>query len=146
METIALTSFRVKASIVLDVRIGFKMLILSLLITLASLLFVFLKFSKGKKSLKVKKNFRQFRIFLNAAFQFLFKVKSEDRLNAIKKIHTFFPGFLRIKIFNYDNLIVYDPEMCKKIFNSQIACQRPFRNCIQLETGLLSSECKFMRS
>lgn len=115
------------------------MLLPWLLVTIASLLFLFIKFSKGKRS---KRKLKDYWTIAVSSYKFCFKVKSEDRLNALKTIHKYFPRYTRFKIFNYDNIIIYDPELCRKMFNSQTACQRPFRNCIQLENGLLSSECE----
>lgn len=111
------------------------------LVTVASLLFVAYKL-KGSNNKDGKKKPGNFWILMKAIFNFLFRVKSEDRLNSLKQIHKFFPRYTRIKFFNYDNIIIYDPELCKKVFSAQSACQRPFRNCFQLEYGLLSSECK----
>lgn len=112
------------------------------LVTVASLLFLVYKFKSrdaeksGKKKLK-----GNYWVILKGIFDFLFRVKSEDRLNSFKLIHKLFPKFARFKFLNSDNIIVYDPELCKKVYSAQSACQRPFRNCFQLEYGLLSSEC-----
>lgn len=81
-------------------------------------------------------------LMVSAIYRFCFVLSSDDRLDAFKMIHKFFPRYARLKIFNYDNLVIYDPELCKKVFNSQSACQRPYRNVFKLEYGLLSSECK----
>lgn len=117
------------------------------LVTLASLLLVtYLTSVKDKNPDKKKVKSGNYWVIATTVFKFLFQVKSEDRLNAFKQIHKFFPRYTRIKIFNYDNIIIYDPELCKKVFNAQVACQRPFRNCIQLECGLLSSEYHYWKA
>lgn len=111
------------------------------LVTIASLLFAFFKFRRGKSSSETQKKAGVW-LIMQAVFKFLFRVKSEDRLNSFKTIHKFFPRFTRLTLFNSDNIVIYDPELCKKVFSAQSACQRPFRNCFQLNFGLLSSECK----
>ena len=118
------------------------MLLPWLLVTIISLLSFFYKFNNGK----ISSNRRAENIFLilKGAYYFLVKVKSEDRLTALKQIHKFFPRYTRIKFFSFDTIIVYDPELCKKIFSAHSACQRPFRNCMQFHYGLLSSECEFI--
>lgn len=122
-----------------------KMFLPWLLVTVASLLFLIYKFAVGRKGEKSKKKGESDNFWLIAknVYKFCFVVKSEDRLNAFKTIHKFLPRYCRFRIFSYDNIVIYDPELCRKVFNAQSACQRPFRNCIQLECGLLSSECEF---
>lgn len=76
-------------------------------------------------------------------YRIIFVIKPEDRLSSAKALHELFPRYMRFKFFNlFDVLIVYDPDLLKKVFNSHAACQRPFRNCLQHNYGLLSSECK----
>lgn len=79
-------------------------------------------------------------------YNFCFKVKSEDRLAEFQKVHLVFPRYARVKVPGFDFMAVYDPELLKKIFSAQVACQRPYRNCLKLEKGLLSSECNFSSS
>lgn len=86
-----------------------------------------------------------FWLVLRATYEFLFVVKSEDRLRFFKLIHNFSPRFYRMKFWKWDYVFLYDPELFKKVFNTQITCQRPFRNCIQLEKGLLSSEYHYWK-
>lgn len=130
-------------SIGVDVQNFIKMTLLWLIFSVVPLLFLFYKFTKSSSNEKNKAG-RHSWIIISSIYNFIFKVKSEDRLNAFKQIHKFFPRYTRIKIFNLvDQIVIYDPEICKKVFNAQTACQRPFRNCLQLENGLLSSECKF---
>lgn len=129
-------------SIGLEVQKLFKMLLESFLVTIVFLLSFFYKFSNRKISLS--KRVENFFLILKGAYFFCFKVKSEDRLTALKQIHKFFPRYTRIKFFGFDTIIVYDPELSKKIFNAQSACQRPFRNCLQFNYGLLASECEFI--
>lgn len=112
------------------------------LVTIASLLFVLFKFRGSKSSSDKKKKSAGIWTILQAVYNFLFRVKSEDRLNYFKQVHRLFPRYTRLTIFNSDNVVIYDPELCKKVFSAQSACQRPFRNCFQLNYGLLSSECK----
>jgi hypothetical protein len=109
-----------------------------LLVTVSSLLFIYLKFNKSQKSGR-KTNYL---MMARSIYSFCFKVKSEDRLNAFQRIHLFFPRYARLKLPGFDFIAVYDPELCKKIFNAQSACQRPYRNCMRLEKGLLASECE----
>jgi hypothetical protein len=78
------------------------------------------------------------------AYNFCFKVKSEDRLAEFQKVHLIFPRCARVKLPGFDFIAIYDPEILKKLFNAQGACQRPFRNCLQLQKGLLSSECEYL--
>lgn len=111
------------------------------LVTVASLLFLVYKFRQRDESLDKKKPKGKFRVIFKGVFDFLFRVKSEDRLNCFKSIHKIFPRFVRVTFLNSDNVIIYDPDLCKKVYSTQIACQRPFRNCFQLNYGLLSSEC-----
>lgn len=96
------------------------------------------------KKITLNKTLENVSLILKGAYYFFFKVESEDRLTVLKQIHKFFPRFTRIKFFSFDTIIVYDPELCKKIFNAQSACQRPFRNCMQFNYGLLASECEFI--
>lgn len=121
-----------------------KMMFAYSIVAITSLLIFFYKFG-GEKFCpnKVKTKLRNFWFIVAYVYKFCFNVKSEDRLYSLRFIHKVFPRYVRIKIFSFDNIVVYDPELCKKIFNSQSACQRPFRNCIQLEYGLLSSKCEF---
>lgn len=120
-----------------------KMLLPWLLVTLASVVFLYYKFTSGKNSSVARRKSGNLWLILTTVYKFIFKVKSEDRLDAFKQIHKVFPRFTRIKIFNFDLVAVYDPEILKKVFAAQTCCQRPFRNCLQLEYGLLSSECEF---
>lgn len=113
-----------------------------LLVTAASLVFLAVKFASPKKW-KILHKIWRWRLIAAEAFKYIFLTKSEDRHNALKHIHKFFPRYCRIKIFNFDYIFIYDPEISKKVFSAQSACQRPFRNCLQLELGLLSSECEF---
>lgn len=123
------------------------MILAFVLVTVASLLFAAYKFTRKNKSYDgERKKSGNYWVLMKAVFNFLFRVKSEDRLNSFKQIHKFFPRYTRMRIFNSDNIVIYDPEICKKVFNAQSACQRPFRNCFQLEYGLLSSECKHRMS
>lgn len=123
---------------------SFKMLLALLLVTVVSLLSFFFKFSNGKVT--SNKKAQNLMVLMKGAYNFFLKVKSEDRLTALKQIHKFFPRYTRIKFFNLDTIIVYDPDLCKKIFNSQSACQRPFRNCMQFNYGLIASECEFIEA
>lgn len=145
-------------------------MILELLITLSSLIFIYFKvFRKNSlfydKNGKIKPKKASYMMIIKTMYQFIFHTKREgmmrlienflkiffsnkisnftDRLDFFKKIHRFSPKFLRIKFWKFDYVAVYDPDILKKVFNSQAACQRPFRNCFQLEKGLLASECKF---
>lgn len=111
------------------------------LVTIASVLFFVYKLKSGKSSLK--KQLKNFYLIITVAYQFFFKLKSEDRLGVFKYIHKYFPRYFRINFFGHETIMIYDPDLLKKVFNSQSACQRPYRNCIQLECGLLSSECEF---
>lgn len=115
-----------------------------LLVSVASLLLIVYKFSGGKRSLKA--TYKKYRLFTIAVYQFFFKVKNEDRLNVLKHVHKYYPGYLRINILGTEIVMLYDPDLLKKMFNSQSACQRPFRNCMKLEFGLLASECEFSES
>lgn len=119
-----------------------------LILSVISLLFLIYKLSNDNKNSNGKKRAsKDYWLIISNLYNFCFKVKSEDRLNAFKQIHKFFPRYTRIKFFNlFDYIFVYDPEICKKIFNSNAACQRPFRNCIQLECGLLASKCEFLKT
>lgn len=121
-----------------------KMILPWLMVTVVSLLFLAARFMAPKKW-RLMASIRKWRLIAAEGFKFIFLTKSEDRHNAFKHIHKVFPRYCRIKIFNFDNIFVYDPELSKKIFNAQSACQRPFRNCLQLEMGLLSSECEFLK-
>lgn len=112
------------------------------LVTVTSILFLYLKTRKSGKSSGEKQRPSKLRLGLTALYQFCFVLKSEDRLDAFKLIHKFFPKSVRVKFFKWDYLCIYDPELCKKVFNSQAACQRPYRNCFRLEFGLLASECE----
>lgn len=111
------------------------------LVTVASLLLLLYKFRQREGNSESKRRKGNFWMILKGVFNFLFRVKSEDRLNSFKAIHKLFPRYTRLTLFGSDNLVIYDPELCKKVYMVQTACQRPFRNCFQLEYGLLSSEC-----
>lgn len=111
------------------------------LVTVASLLLLVYTFQKREENSEKKRKKGKYAVIFSAVFDFFFRVKSEDRLNCFKAIHKVFPRFLRVSLFNSDNIIIYDPDLCKKVYSAQVACQRPFRNCFQLENGLLSSEC-----
>lgn len=145
MLSISVSACELNGSVVREEKNKISEMILPfVLVTIASLLFVVHKFRKSNSSneSKGKKTTGNYWTLMTAVFNFLFRVKSEDRLNSFKQVHKFFPRYVRMKIFNSDNVVIYDPEICKKVFNAQVACQRPFRNCFQLEYGLLSSECK----
>lgn len=119
-----------------------------LLITVVFAIFLYFKVFKNKKyefnkNGSIKRNKSRLRIIASTVYTFIFHTKEEDRLEYFKLIHKFSPRYMRLKFWKFDYICVYDPELLKKIFNSQLACQRPFRNCFQLEKGLLASECKF---
>lgn len=111
-----------------------------LLLIVIGILSFFFKFTDGK--IRSNKRAENLFLILRGSYYFCFKLESDDRLKVLKQIHKYFPRYTRIKIFNFDTIIVYDPDLCKKIFNSQSACQRPFRNCFKFNYGLLASECE----
>ena len=82
-------------------------------------------------------------MILKTMYDYLLHTKAEDRLLKLRGFHKVSPRFFRFKFWKIDYVVIYDPELLKKVLNSQVACQRPFRNCFQLEKGLLSSECEF---
>lgn len=61
-----------------------------------------------------KKKLKVFRISFMAAFDFIFRMTSEDRLKAFRKIHRLFPKFLHIDFLNLKVLFVYDPEIARR--------------------------------
>lgn len=81
-------------------------------------------------------------LILKVMYDYLLHTKAEDRLLKLRGFHKVSPRYFRVKLWKMDYVVIYDPELLKKVFNSQITSQRPFRNCFQLEKGLLSSECK----
>lgn len=68
----------------------------------------------GSKNHKLKKKWNVFKLSANAVLDFMFRMKSEDRLNAFRKIHFLYPKFLHISFFKIQVLVVYDPEIAKK--------------------------------
>lgn len=63
---------------------------------------------------KIKKKWKMFWMSLKAIFRFIFMMKSEERLKAFMKIHTFYPRFLHVDALGIKVLVVYDPEITKK--------------------------------
>lgn len=49
-----------------------------------------------------------------AGFDFIFRMSSDDRLKAFRKIHSLFPKFLHIDFLTVKVLFVYDPEIARK--------------------------------
>ncbi|CRK94442.1 CLUMA_CG007949, isoform A [Clunio marinus] len=118
-----------------------------ILAIVASILYFIKKLVDGNVNPKIfYKLLGRYRHILPPILKFCFKDKSEDKLNRFKYVHKIFPRYLRMKFLNFDVITVYDPELCKKIFNSQLACQRPFRNCLQLEYGLLASTYHYWKT
>lgn len=66
----------------------------------------------GGKSFR--KKCKVLKVSSKAAFDFIFILKSDERLNAFRKIHQLFPKFLHIDFLNIKVLLVYDPEVAKK--------------------------------
>lgn len=124
----------------------FKMwLPLLLVIFASSLLLLVFKTKNPGKSVDKKKKHSKLWLILKSVYKFCFVYTSEDRLDAFKYVHLSFPRFTRFKFLNLDYLIIYDPDLCKKVYNSQSACQRSYRNIFRLDFGLLASECKFSK-
>jgi hypothetical protein len=83
---------------------------------LSLLLTIFMKLLK-KIHLKLEsleKLLKKLRSILNAILDFVFKTKSEDRLDGFRKIHDFFPKFLHVDLLGFKVLLVYDPDITKK--------------------------------
>lgn len=68
----------------------------------------------GSKSHKLRRKLELFIISVNAVFNFIFRMKSEDRLEAFREIHSNFPRFIHINFFKFRVLMVYDPEVAKR--------------------------------
>jgi hypothetical protein len=66
------------------------------------------------KSEKLKKKWRIFQLSLVATMNFVFRMKSEERLEAFRKIHRVYPRFLHVDSFGLKMLVVYDPEISRK--------------------------------
>jgi hypothetical protein len=120
-------------------------MLIQVLMTIAFIIFLYFKVFRRKdhaEELGKERIRSKFEIIVTTIFEYIFITKEEDRLEKLKFIHEFSPRYIRLKLWKLDYVIVYDPDLLKKIFNSQVACQRPFRNCFQLEKGLLASECE----
>ncbi|KAG5674748.1 hypothetical protein PVAND_004699 [Polypedilum vanderplanki] len=116
-------------------------MLIQILMSIAFAIFLYFKVFRKKNSPMQNK----FQIIVTTIYEYIFLTKEEDRLEKLKFIHEFSPRYIRLKFWKIDYVIVYDPELLKKVFNSQITCQRPFRNCFQLEKGLLASEYEYWR-
>lgn len=68
----------------------------------------------GGKQMKITKKWKVFKISVNAVFDFMFRMKGEDRLDAFRKIHKLFPKFTHFDFLGLKVLLVYDPEVAKK--------------------------------
>ncbi|CAG9797348.1 unnamed protein product [Chironomus riparius] len=121
-------------------------MILELFLAALYILFIYFKVFRGSyiwfdNNGEVKRRKKsKFWNILTTMYDYLLHTKPEDRLLKLRGFHKVSPRFFRVKFWKIDYVVIYDPELLKKVFNSQVACQRPFRNCFQLEKGLLSSE------
>lgn len=68
----------------------------------------------GGKQAAIIRKWKVFRISANAVFDFIFRMKSEDKLDAFRKIHKLFPKFTHFDFLGFKVLLVYDPEVAKK--------------------------------
>jgi hypothetical protein len=59
---------------------------------------------------KLKKKWTILKLSLVAIMNFVFRMKSEERLEAFRKIHRIYPRFLHVDMLGVKMLIVYDPE------------------------------------
>ena len=123
-------------------------MILALFVAVLYLAFLYFKVFRGSYiwfdkngEVKRRKAPRFWRILMTM-YDYLFHTKGEDRLLKLRGFHKFSPRYFRFKFWKMDYIVIYDPEILKKVLNSQITCQRPFQNCFQLEKGLLSSDCE----
>lgn len=66
------------------------------------------------KKLKLRRKWKVLTISLNAIFDFFFRMSSDERLQAFRKIHKLFPRFLHVDVLNAKVLVVYDPEIAKR--------------------------------
>lgn len=138
-------------------RRAFKMFLEIFIFILCLTLFV----AYGGKQTKIIRKWKVFKISVNAVFDFVFRMKAEERLDAFRKIHKLFPKFTHFDFLGLKVLLVYDPVVAKKwdescfiklnivwiskfwrVFTSVQAMQRPFRSYAPLDKGLLFSSCK----
>lgn len=66
------------------------------------------------KSYKLQRKWKIFKVSAITVFDFVFRMKSEDRLQAFSKIHSLYPRFIHVDFFKIKILMVYDPEIAKK--------------------------------
>lgn len=82
-------------------------LVITVLIVLYSL-WRFIDFVFGKKLTRLK-------LGLVSTYDFAFRMKSEDRMIALRKIHLVFPRFLHVDFLWFKVLLVYDPEIFRRL-------------------------------
>lgn len=63
---------------------------------------------------RIKRKLKIFRVSVQTAFNFMFRMKNEDKLEAFRLIHKASPRFLHIDFLGIRVLIVYDPEISKR--------------------------------
>lgn len=81
------------------------------LIILSPILFALL----GGKTHKLKKQWNVFKVSAFASFGFIFTMKSEERLEVFRRIHSLYPRFLHFDFLKLRVLLIYDPEIAKKL-------------------------------
>lgn len=68
----------------------------------------------GGKNHKLKKQWNVFKLSTSAVLRFVFTMKTEERLEAFRKIHSLYPKFLHIDFLKTRILLIYDPEVAKR--------------------------------
>jgi hypothetical protein len=77
---------------------------------LIGLLATFYVFRHHKFARRVQKT----AISVIVALNFFMRMSSEERLDAFRSIHRFYPRFVDITVFWFRLVIVYDPEIAKR--------------------------------
>lgn len=68
----------------------------------------------GIRSKKFDRKWKNFKLSISTCFKFVFRLKSDERLDAFRKIHSLFPRFLHIDFLGLKVLLAYDPEIAKR--------------------------------